>query len=154
MDGAAHGRNTDGRAHVGQQVVIAAAARHGDRAKADTLNHYLAIAGEASGIDQAFATVKGGARFEGARAYYAKRLFEMEELGLNPRRFHFAAGFGRELEYYTGFTFQIEVDTPHGPVAVAGGGRYDNLLSDMGSPVSVPAVGCAIHTDRLKAVLA
>ena len=29
MDGAAHGRNTDGRAHVGQQVVIAAAARHG-----------------------------------------------------------------------------------------------------------------------------
>ena len=31
---------------------------------------------------------------------------------------------------------------------------YNNLLSDMGSPVSVPAVGCAIHTDRLKAVLA
>jgi ATP phosphoribosyltransferase regulatory subunit len=125
-----------------------------DRAKADTLNAYLAIAGEASGIDHAFATVKGGARFEGARAYYAKRLFEMEELGLNPRRFHFAAGFGRELEYYTGFTFQIEADTPHGPVSVAGGGRYDNLLSDMGSPVKVPAVGCAIHTDRLKAVLA
>jgi ATP phosphoribosyltransferase regulatory subunit len=78
----------------------------------------------------------------------------MEELGLNPRRFHFAAGFGRELEYYTGFTFQIEADTAHGPVTVAGGGRYDNLLSDMGSPVPVPAVGCAIHTDRLKAVLA
>ena len=38
-------------------------------------------------------------------------------------------------------------------LAVAGGGRYDNLLSDMGSPVSVPAVGCAIHTDRLRAVL-
>ena len=66
----------------------------------------------------------------------------------------FTAGFGRELEYYTGFTFQIEADTAHGPVAVAGGGRYDNLLSDMGSPVPVPAVGCAIHTDRLKAVLA
>ena len=101
-----------------------------------------------------FAAIAGGARFTGARDYYAKRLFEMEELGLNPRRFHFAAGFGRELEYYTGFTFQIEADTPHGPVAVAGGGRYDNLLSDMGSPVAVPAVGCAIHTDRLKAVLA
>ena len=102
----------------------------------------------------AFATVKGGPRFTGARELLCKRLFEMEELGLNPRRFHFAAGFGRELEYYTGFTFQIEADTPHGPVSVAGGGRYDNLLSDMGSPVKVPAVGCAIHTDRLKAVLA
>jgi ATP phosphoribosyltransferase regulatory subunit len=124
------------------------------REKADTLNAYLAIAGEASGMDTAFEGVAGGARFSGAREYYAKRLFEMEELGLNPRRFHFAAGFGRELEYYTGFTFQIEADTPHGPVSVAGGGRYDNLLSDMGSPVAVPAVGCAIHTDRLKAVLA
>ena len=124
-----------------------------ERAKADRLNAYLAIAGEAAGIDQAFAKIAGGERFSGARAYYAKRLFEMEELGLNPRRFHFAAGFGRELEYYTGFTFQIEADTPHGPVPVAGGGRYDNLLSDMGSRVPVPAVGCAIHTDRLKAVL-
>mgnify|MGYP001157916281 CR=1 FL=1 len=125
-----------------------------ERSKADTLNAYLAIAGEASGIDAEFAEVAGGPLFTGARDYYARRLFEMEELGLNPRRFRFAAGFGRELEYYTGFTFQIEADTPHGPVAVAGGGRYDNLLSDMGSPVRVPAVGCAIHTDRLQAVLA
>jgi ATP phosphoribosyltransferase regulatory subunit len=124
-----------------------------ERVKADRLNAYLAIAGEASGIDQAFAAIAGGERFNGARQYYARRLFEMEELGLNPRRFHFAAGFGRELEYYTGFTFQIEADTPHGPVAVAGGGRYDNLLSDMGAPRPVPAVGCAIHTDRLMAVL-
>lgn len=125
-----------------------------DRAKADALNAYLAIAGEASSIDAQFAAIAGGQRFKGARDYYARRLYEMEELGLNPRRFHFAAGFGRELEYYTGFTFQIEADTAHGAIAVAGGGRYDNLLSDMGSPVSVPAVGCAIHTDRLKAVLA
>jgi ATP phosphoribosyltransferase regulatory subunit len=124
------------------------------REKAERLNAYLAIAGEASGIGEAFGKIAGGPRFQGARDHYARRLFEMEELGLNPRRFHFAAGFGRELEYYTGFTFQIEADTPHGAIAVAGGGRYDNLLSDMGSPVAVPAVGCAIHTDRLKAVLA
>ncbi|MCA3554972.1 ATP phosphoribosyltransferase regulatory subunit [Aestuariivirga sp.] len=124
------------------------------RTKADTLNAYLAIAGGASAIDAQFAGIAAGPRFQAARDDYARRLFEMEELGLNPRRFRFAAGFGRELEYYTGFTFQIEADTPHGAVVVAGGGRYDNLLSDMGSPVRVPAVGCAIHTDRLKAVLA
>jgi ATP phosphoribosyltransferase regulatory subunit len=123
------------------------------RDKADRLNAYLAIAGTASAADAEFARIAGGTRFAGARETYARRLFEMEELGLNPRRFHFAAGFGREIEYYTGFTFQIEADTPNGPVAVAGGGRYDELLSDMGSPMPVPAVGCAIHTDRLKAVL-
>jgi len=125
-----------------------------DRAKAEQLNAYLAISGDAASIDGELAKIKGGARYAAAREDYGKRLFEMEELGLNPRRFRFHAGFGRELEYYTGFTFQIEADTAHGPVAVAGGGRYDNLLSDMGSPVAVPAVGCAVHTDRLKAVLA
>ena len=37
-----------------------------DRAKADTLNAYLAIAGEASSIDAQFAAIKGGPRFTGA----------------------------------------------------------------------------------------
>ena len=123
------------------------------RATADQLNAYLAIGGKAAAIDGDLAKIEGGPRYAVAREEFARRLFEMEELGLNPRRFHFSAGFGRELEYYTGFTFQIEADTAHGPVAVAGGGRYDNLLSDMGAAVPVSAVGCAIHTDRLRAVL-
>jgi len=121
--------------------------------KAERLNAYLAIATEAASAEAALARIEGGKRFAGARDYFARRIFEMEELGLNPRRFQFAAAFGRELEYYTGFTFQIEAGTPLGRIAVAGGGRYDNLLSDMGAPMKVPAVGCAIHTDRLRAVL-
>ena len=125
-----------------------------DRSKAEQLNAYLGISGDASAIGSALEKITGGAAYAAAREYYARRLFEMEELGLNPRRFHFAADFGRELEYYTGFTFQIEAVARDGAIAVAGGGRYDNLLSDMGSAVAVPAVGCAIHTDRLKAVLA
>jgi ATP phosphoribosyltransferase regulatory subunit len=123
------------------------------RDRAEALNAYLAIAGEAAAVASELAKIAGGARFKDAIACFQRRLFEMEELGLNPRRFQFAAGFGRELEYYTGFTFQIEAATPHGPLAVAGGGRYDDLLADMGAPARVPAVGCAIHTDRLKAVL-
>ena len=124
------------------------------RDKASRLNAYLAIAGEPTSLAGDFARIGGAQRFAAAREDFDKRIFEMEELGLNPRRFRFAATFGRDLEYYTGFTFQIEADTAAGPVPVAGGGRYDNLLSDMGSPVKVPAVGCAIHTGRLKAVLA
>ena len=122
--------------------------------KAGRLNAYLAVDTDATEAAAALDEIEGGERFAGARDYFARRLFEMEELGLNPRRFRFAAAFGRELEYYTGFTFQIDADTSRGRVAVAGGGRYDNLLSDMGAPVKVPAAGCAIHTDRLSAVLA
>ena len=124
------------------------------RVLADQLIAYLAIDTEASNADVCFAAITGSKRFAGARDYYRKRLDEMDELGLNPRRFRFAADFGREIEYYTGFTFQIDAETKEGPVTVAGGGRYDNLLSDMGAPSPISAVGCAIHTDRLKAVLA
>ena len=65
----------------------------------------------------------------------------------------FAAEFGRNLEYYTGFVFEI-VAAELGPKSpVAGGGRYDSLLADVGAPASVPAVGSCIHTERLLAVL-
>ena len=39
------------------------------------------------------------------------------------------------------------------PLTVAGGGRYDGLLKDLGAPEAIPAVGCAIHTERVKAVM-
>jgi ATP phosphoribosyltransferase regulatory subunit len=73
----------------------------------------------------------------------------MKGLGLEPESFSFAATFGRNLEYYTGFVFQIEAAEPQGALQVAGGGRYDDLLSDIGSAVPVSAVGCAIGTESL-----
>jgi ATP phosphoribosyltransferase regulatory subunit len=76
----------------------------------------------------------------------------MEAEGLAMRDMEFSGVFGRALEYYTGFVFQFEVDRAEGgSLAIAGGGRYDDLLGDIGSPVAVPAVGCAIHTERLLA---
>ena len=36
---------------------------------------------------------------------------------------------------------------------VAGGGRYDSLLAEVGAAQPVPAVGACIHTERLLAVL-
>jgi ATP phosphoribosyltransferase regulatory subunit len=125
-----------------------------DISKADAITTYLNIVDRADNIEGHLNRMDCAKNLNAARTVFQKRLDEMEELGLNPKRFEFKATFGRELEYYTGFVFQIDVETEDGLVAVAGGGRYDNLLSDMGSPVPVSAVGCAIHTERLKAVLA
>ncbi len=124
------------------------------QADADAITGYLDIVERADSLEGRLNRMEPGPAFNAARGYFQSRLTEMEELGLNPKRFEFKATFGRELEYYTGFVFQIDVETQDGIVAVAGGGRYDNLLSDMGSPVPVSAVGCAIHTERLLAVLA
>ena len=62
-----------------------------------------------------------------------------------------AAHFGRSMEYYTGFVFELR--TADGAVELAGGGRYDNLLELLGARQPVTAVGCAIHTERLLAAV-
>jgi ATP phosphoribosyltransferase regulatory subunit len=122
--------------------------------KAEAIENYLSIDGPALDVLLMLKTINGAKAYAAACAAYEQRLEQVEDSGLNPRRFKFSANFGREIEYYTGFVFQIEIETEDGPVAVAGGGRYDELLSDLGASEKVPAIGCAIHTERLQAVLA
>ena len=110
--------------------------------------------GSANDVPLLLEAISTSQQYVAACASFTKRLELFEDAGLNPRRFKFSANFGRELEYYTGFVFQIEADSAHGPAAIAGGGRYDELLSDLGASQKVPAIGCAIHTERLAAVLA
>jgi ATP phosphoribosyltransferase regulatory subunit len=121
------------------------------RTSVETIDRYLAIEGDAAGVATKLAAISDAPAFKAALARYQSRLKAIAAEGLKPKRFHFSAPFGRNLEYYTGFVFQIEALTQDGAVQVAGGGRYDDLLSDIGSPVKVPAVGCAIDTGRLLA---
>ena len=114
---------------------------------------YLALEGPLTEIPAKLARLGDGKAFAGARQWFEQRIEALEDQGLNPRRFHFSANFGRELEYYTGLVFQVEVEARNAPLAVAGGGRYNDLLRDLGAPARIPAVGCAIHTERVQAVL-
>jgi ATP phosphoribosyltransferase regulatory subunit len=118
-----------------------------------TIERYFAIEGPVTDIPKQLEALGLTTQFVGARKYFEKRIDALEEQGLNPRRFHFNANFGRELEYYTGLVFQVEVEARNAPLAVAGGGRYDGLLHDLGAATRIPAVGCAIHTERVKAVM-
>ena len=54
----------------------------------------------------------------------------------------FSTNFGRELEYYTGMVFNIKNNSN---TNIIQGGRYDNLLSNLGSKRKIPAVGAAIN---------
>ena len=53
----------------------------------------------------------------------------------------------RGLDYYTRTTFEIQTGSLGAQNAVAGGGRYDNLVKALGGP-DQPAVGFAIGLDR------
>jgi ATP phosphoribosyltransferase regulatory subunit len=83
----------------------------------------------------------------------SRRFDRLEGEGVDLSRATFTAEFGRKLEYYSGLVFQIEAEGLDETEPVAGGGRYDNLLTALGAPRPVPAVGSAIHTERLLAAV-
>jgi len=54
----------------------------------------------------------------------------------------------RGLDYYTRTTFEVVTEALGAQNAVAGGGRYDSLVKDLGGP-DVPGIGFAIGMERL-----
>jgi histidyl-tRNA synthetase len=57
----------------------------------------------------------------------------------------------RGLDYYARTTFEIQTTSLGAQSAVAGGGRYDGLVKELGGP-DIPATGFAIGFDRLTEV--
>ena len=58
----------------------------------------------------------------------------------------------RGLDYYTKTAFEVKTNALGAQNAVAGGGRYNSLVSDLGGP-EVPGIGFAIGFERLLACL-
>ena len=57
----------------------------------------------------------------------------------------FSTSFGRQLEYYTGMVFKIDIRSKSRILNCCNGGRYDKLISDLGSKKQTPAVGAALN---------
>ena len=57
----------------------------------------------------------------------------------------FSTSFGRQLEYYTGMVFKIDIKSNNKIKNIINGGRYDQLISDLGSKTQVSAVGAALN---------
>jgi len=57
----------------------------------------------------------------------------------------FSTSFGRQLEYYTGMVFKIDIKFKNSLKNIINGGRYDGLISDLGSKKQTPAVGAALN---------
>jgi ATP phosphoribosyltransferase regulatory subunit len=96
---------------------------------------------------------KESAAFNEALDAYERRAMLLGESGIDVAAVDFSAEFGRSVGYYTGFVFEVVVEALGPASPVGGGGRYDGLLKAVGAPRNVPAVGAAIHTERLLAVM-
>jgi ATP phosphoribosyltransferase regulatory subunit len=124
------------------------------REVATVIDYYLAVEAPPREALDRIAMIGQGAGIDlGPALYMLSRRFDMlQQGGIDVGAASFATGFGRDFEYYSGLVFQIEVGGDKAS-PIAGGGRYDDLLSSVGSPVKVPAVGSAIHTERLLAAI-
>jgi ATP phosphoribosyltransferase regulatory subunit len=92
-----------------------------------------------------------GIKLDAQMAAMETRLDAIAGLGLDLSRVRFTAHFGRNMEYYTGFVFELWARDAEGPLQIAGGGRYDTLMESLGADGPVTAIGCAIRTERLLA---
>lgn len=71
--------------------------------------------------------------------------------GVDVSRIKFSTAFGRGLDYYTGFVFELhETGGANGPLVA--GGRYDGLLTRLGAKSPIPAVGFAVWIERVGAL--
>src|SRR5580692_1434698 len=69
--------------------------------------------------------------------------------GVDVQSLEFATAFGRGFDYYTGFVFELHDARAKGPLVA--GGRYDGLLSRLGAPEPIAAVGFAASIEELAA---
>ncbi len=77
-----------------------------------------------------------------------EQLFKyLKELGVEEKYYQFEPTLARGLDYYTGPIFEAVVEKPK-IGSIVGGGRYDNLIADLGGP-DVPATGVSFGLDRI-----
>jgi ATP phosphoribosyltransferase regulatory subunit len=116
----------------------------------EILRRYLAISGDPDLAVENICALAREARLDLSRAIdaFEERIGFMAARGLDVSAYRFAADFARNLDYYTGFIF--EVHDPRRPdQPIVGGGRYDRLLQHLGAGAPVPAVGCSFWLDRI-----
>ena len=74
-----------------------------------------------------------------------QRYFPISKNKINKLNVTFSAAFGRQLEYYTGMVFKIDIKSKSKIINCCNGGRYDKLISDLCSKKQTPAVGAALN---------
>lgn len=102
---------------------------------------------EASAALAGFADA-AGLKLGGAVSRFDERVAALANLGVDLGAIHYRAAFGRPLDYYTGLVFEVTV--AHGVAVLAGGGRFDRLMTLLGAADHIPAVGFSLWLDRIE----
>jgi ATP phosphoribosyltransferase regulatory subunit len=116
----------------------------------ELIKRFLAISGDP---DEAVARLRALADDAKLNIAAAIDLFEsrvgfMAARGIDTRSTRFSTAFGRGLDYYTGFEFELH-SRGNGVEPLVAGGRYDGLMTQLGASRPIPAVGFSAWVETL-----
>ena len=116
------------------------------------LERYLAIEGDPDEALAALRALASEAKLDLATALdsFEQRTGFIAAGGVDVRTIRFATAFGRPLDYYTGMVFELHDTGGRVKWPLVAGGRYDQLLTVLGAPAPVPAIGFAAWIRELE----
>lgn len=114
------------------------------------LKRFLSISGNPDDAIAELRALTADAKLDlaGAIDQFESRIGFMAARGIDVKNTRFSTAFGRGLDYYTGFEFELH-HKGNGAEPLVAGGRYDGLMTQLGSPAPIPAVGFSVWVDAL-----
>ncbi|QQO33526.1 ATP phosphoribosyltransferase regulatory subunit [Bradyrhizobium diazoefficiens] len=114
------------------------------------LKRFLSISGNPDDAIAELRALTANAKLDlaGAIDQFESRIGFMAARGIDVKNTRFSTAFGRGLDYYTGFEFELH-HKGNGAEPLVAGGRYDGLMTQLGSPAPIPAVGFSVWVDAL-----
>lgn len=123
-----------------------------DPAKLDVLREFLSLNVSLRYAPGVLADFAGstGLPLEAAINRFDARVAAFANAGVKLSDITWRAAFGRPLDYYTGLVFEISQRNDHR--VLAGGGRFDRMMTLLGAEEEIPAVGFSLWLDRIEQV--
>ena len=114
------------------------------------IKRFLSIAGDPRDAITQLRSLASDAKLDIMAAIDAleSRVGFMAARGIDTALTRFSTAFGRGLDYYTGFEFELHAKG-NGVEPLVAGGRYDGLLTQLGSATAIPAVGFSVWVEAL-----
>jgi ATP phosphoribosyltransferase regulatory subunit len=114
------------------------------------IKRFLAIAGDPDDSIAQLRALASDARLDISAAIdqFESRVGFMAARGIDTHKTRFSTSFGRGLDYYTGFEFELHAKG-NGVEPLVAGGRYDGLMTQLGSATPIPAVGFSVWIETL-----
>jgi ATP phosphoribosyltransferase regulatory subunit len=120
---------------------------------ATLIERFLWIVGDPDKVAAELRTLASDAKLDinTALDLFESRTGFLAARGVDVSRIRFSTRFFIGLDYYTGFEFRLHDPAGRIESPLVAGGRYDKLLSRLGSRQPIPAVGLGAWIERLVA---